>query len=218
MQKINFNGRYNLTQAVIEGRKIMTRREIKAPRRFRGQDVNGFWVYRRPDTREVVEVCMKDYDDFAIEGGQIFPKYELGEVVAVAQRYSSIAAKHPDVDTFLFQVAKAHKISIESVHELAGWNNKLFVKAELMPHQIRITGIKCERLQDISDEDCIKEGLEWQHRANMFYVNPNITNNSREWLGGTPREAFATLIDKVSGRGMWDRNPWTVVYEFELLK
>lgn len=32
------------------------------------------------------------------------------------------------------------------------------------------------------------------------------------------REAFAALIDKVSGRGTWASNPWVVVYEFELMK
>lgn len=30
--------------------------------------------------------------------------------------------------------------------------------------------------------------------------------------------AFASLIDKVSGKGTWDSNPWVIVYEFELLK
>ena len=218
MQKIYFNDHYGLTQAVIKGRKTRMWSIIKTPRRFRGQDVNGFWVYRRPDIREIVEVCMKDYDDYAIEGGQIFPKYKLGEVVAVAQSYSTIAAEHPDVDTFLLQVAKAHKISIESVQDLAGWNNKLFVKAELMSHQIRITGIKCERLQDISDEDCIKEGLEWNHKARMFYVSLGIMSTSREWLGGTPHEAFASLTDMTSGSGTWKSNPFVTAYEFELVK
>ena len=45
------------------------------------------------------------------------------------------------------------------------------------------------------------------------------TEDGRTWkLFPTPREAFATLIDKVSGRGTWKRNPWVVVYEFELVK
>lgn len=216
MQKINFNDRYDLTQAVIEGRKTMTRRfELDADSEYIARHYNPIYkpqhCYYR-DSRGMCQLINSNTRKLFI------PRYKVGEVVAVAQRYLTIAAGHPDVDTFLLQVAKAHKISIESVQDLAGWNNKLFVKAELMPHRIRITGIKCERLQDISDEDCIKEGLEWQHRANMFYVNPNITNNSREWLGGTPREAFASLIDKVSGRGTWGLNPWVVVYEFELVK
>lgn len=52
----------------------------------------------------------------------------------------------------------------------------------------------------------------------MFYVSLGITNTLREWLGGTPREAFATLIDKVYGCGTWGLDPWVVVYEFELVK
>ena len=97
-----------------------------------------------------------------------------------------------------------------------------------MPYRIRITGIKCERLQDISDAECMKEGVvggiigyyvpgikckDWSKES---YVD---TEDGRTWkLFPTPREAFASLIDKVSGRGAWARNPWVVVYEFELVK
>lgn len=34
----------------------------------------------------------------------------------------------------------------------------------------------------------------------------------------TPREAFAALIDKVSGKGTWESNPYVWAYEFELMK
>ena len=207
MQKINFNDRYGLTQAVIEGRKTMTRRLI--PDEFFGLT----W-----DTRGDTLVYENEYGDFIDVRHSKYTRYKVGEVVAVAQRYSTIAAGHPDVDTFLLQVAKAHKISIESVQDLAGWDNKMFTKAELMPHRIRITGIKCERLQDISDEDCIKEGLEWDHKARMFYVSLGITNTLREWLGGTPRDAFASLTDMISGSGTWESNPFVTAYEFELVK
>lgn len=207
MQKINFNDRYGLTQAVIEGRKTMTRRLI--PDEFFGLT----W-----DTMGDTLVYENEYGDFIDVRHSKYTRYKVGEVVAVAQSYSTIAAGHPDVDTFLLQVAKSHKISIESVQELAGWNNKMLTKAELMPHRIRITGIKCKWFQDISDDDCMKEGLEWDHKARMFYVSLGITNTLREWLGGTPREAFATLIDKVYGCGTWGLDPWVVVYEFELVK
>ena len=101
----------------------------------------------------------------------------------------------------------------------AGWLNKMLVKAEYMPHQIRITGIHCERLQDISDAECLKEGVRVEFARNgspMYYYFD--TKRWREVWFDTPREAFAALIDKVSGRGTWASNPWVVVYEFELVK
>ena len=207
MQKINFNDRYGLTQAVIEGRKTMTRRlEFDDELQQMVTDSDSYY-----------------YDDgylvFATQGVDIHhvkTRYKVGEVVAVAQRYSAIAAGHPDVDTFLLQVAKAHKISLESVQDLAGWNNKMFTKAELMPHQIRITGIKCEGLQDIQDADCLKEGVRYIPEINKFYFED--VRREEGFYFDNHREAFAALIDKVSGRGTWGLNPWVVVYEFELVK
>ena len=198
MKKIMFNDRYGLTQAVIEGRKTMTRRIIIPQPDFLSDNFG--WAKRN-------------------NGDVILPKYGVDEIVAVAQRYSTIAAGHPDVDTFLFQVAKAHKISLESVQDLAGWNNKMFAKAELMPHQIRITRIKCERLQDISDEECLREGIR-QFTPNFpknFPIDPTHFVIG-DILKDTPREAFAALIDKVSDRGTWDGNPWVEAHEFDLLK
>lgn len=208
MKKIMFNDRYGLTQAVIEGRKTMTRRFI--PDEFFGLT----W-----DTRGDTLVYENEYGDFIDVRHSKYTRYKVGEVVAVAQSYSTIAAGHPDVDTFLLQVAKAHKISLESVQDLAGWNNKMFTKAELMPHRIRITGIKCERLQDISDAECLKEGVRVEFARNgmpMYYYFD--TKRWREVWFDTPREAFASLIDKVSGRGTWDLNLLDAAYEFELVK
>ena len=110
---------------------------------------------------------------------------------------------------------------------LKGWDNKMFVKADLMPHQICITGIKVERLQDISDEDCLCEGI--IRRDDM--INSRMEDIVRytfanSFVGGvyktyaTPREAFAVLIDKpgIGSKGTWERNPWVVVYTFKLIK
>lgn len=205
MKKIMFNDRYGLTQAVIEGRKTMTRRLI--PDEFFGLT----W-----DTRGDTLVYENEYGDFIDVRHSKYTRYKVGEVVAVAQSYSTIAAGHPDVYTFLPQVAKAHKISIESVHDLAGWNNKMFTKAELMPHQIRIIGIRCERLQDISDADCLREGIRYIPKICKFYFED--VRREAGFCFDDHREAFTMLIDKVSGRGTWASNPWVVVYEFELVK
>ena len=184
-----FNDRYGLTNAVIEGRKTMTRRLI--PDEFFGLT----W-----DTRGNTLVYENEYGDFIDVRHSKYTRYKLGEVVAVSQCYNDMVQEFTDLAF------------------VPGSTNKMFVRADLMPHQIRIIGIRCERLRDISDEECIKEGV---YAGSQALEYPYYFIDTKQFLicdYKSPREAFAALIDKVSGRGTWDRNPWVVVYEFELVK
>ena len=184
-----FNDRYGLTNAVIEGRKTMTRRLI--PDEFFGLT----W-----DTRGNTLVYENEYGDFIDVRHSKYTRYKLGEVVAVSQCYNDVVQEFTDLAF------------------VPGSTNKMFVRADLMTNQIRITGIRCERLQDISDEDCVKEGVRVGSQALEY---PYYFIDTKQFLicdYKSPRRAFAALIDKVSGRGTWDRNPWVVVYEFELVK
>ena len=87
----------------------------------------------------------------------------------------------------------------------------MFVRADLMPHRIRITDIKVERLQEISDEDCLSEGLV-KGLVTYGYRSSGVME-----AYSTPRNAFAALIDKISGAGTWERNPWVFAYTFMLV-
>ena len=214
MKKIMFNDKYSLTQAVLDGRKTMTRRIIKCPRTFRGEWVAGFNIHRRHSDKKIVDwPCMYDADEREFDMGEILPKYELGEVVAIAQCYKSLGM-NPEI-----ALDDKDGIGFYTKTKFApGWKNKMFVRADLMPHHIRITNIKIERLQDISDEDCLKEGIYKgqcgsadTHFMDVYYYKGDIQPYC------TPREAFAALIDKVSGKGTWESNPYVFVYEFELI-
>lgn len=215
MKKIMFNDKYSLTQAVLDGRKTMTRRIIKCPRTFRGEWVAGFNIHIRHSDKKIVDwPCMYDADEREFDMGEILPKYELGEVVAIAQSYM-------DVDRFYRKGKNAAYLEyldsiLPELKLYPGWTNKMFVRADLMPHHIRITDIKIERLQNISDEDCFKEGIfKWDagQKDIPFYSfhNADIPDYNN------PRDAFAELIDKVSGKGTWESNPYVFVYEFELV-
>lgn len=208
MKKIMFNDRYGLTQAVIEGRKTVTRRIVSDKLWDRWTDYDDFCnsVSCGPST----PVVRQYYNEFEFFKDNL--PYKVGEIVAVAQRYSTIAAGHPDVDTFLLQVAKAHKISIESVQDFEGWNNKMFTKVELIPHQIQILDIRPERLQDITDEDCLKEGVRFVENSDGHFSNGMSDGYT------TPISAFAALIDEISGRRIWERNPFVWRIEFKLVK
>lgn len=140
-------------------------------------------------------------------------RYKIGEVVAVAQSYKD-AGINPD-----YIVSYNDDGTPVSAIQSPGWTNKMFTRADLMPHQIRITGIRIERLQDISRESCLREGIEPMLVGCEYYVFSLIDKEKGCWHDyKTPREAFAALIDKVSGRGTWKSNPYVVVYEFELVK
>lgn len=205
MQKAFFNDKYQQTDAVIEGRKTMAR-QIMAGIDFPVNMVMGRVL---PD---------KDGKIYAVANGEniiVKLRYKVGEVVAVAQSYEQIGANpqhyisRPDIDGY------------QIISMCPGWRNKMFVRAELMPHQIRITRIRCERLQDISDEDCMKEGVvdvTYFKTGGRPYELFALPGHEYEETFNTPRQAFAALIDKVSGRGTWDRNPWVVAYKFELVK
>jgi hypothetical protein len=192
-----FNDRYGLTDAVIEGRKIMTRRMI---------NLNS--------TSDVQVRIFAGYVQIIGGSGNVCAEkklpYKVGEVVAVAQSYEQAYCQgNMDADDAIIRGLKYDP----------GMSNKMYVRADLMPHQIRITGIRCERLQDISDAECMKEGVrvEFAKNGRLMYYYFDIKRWREVWFD-TPREAFSALIDKVSGRGTWDRNPWVVAYEFELVK
>ena len=211
MKKIMFNDRYGLTQAVIEGRKTMTRRLINPMPKDCATTHKNCWGADWSD-KPMSLVVDRDtggiYCKYCGNGVRLYDggyhykaKYKVGEVVAVAQSYNEVVRE------------------FTSLALVPGSTNKMFVKAELMPHQINITGIKCERLYDISEADCLKEGVRVEFVRNNVprYYYLDFKRQIKVWFD-TPREAFASLIDKVSGYGTWQRNPWVVAYEFELVK
>ena len=132
--------------------------------------------------------------------------YKVGEVVAIAQSYATvIKGENQELAEKVFN-------HIELNGYGAGLDNKMFVRADLMPHKIKITRVEVDRLQNISIDDCIKEGVEKTH--NLYYRLPLFDGNFYR----TPITAFTAMIEKASGKGTWERNPYVFVYEFELLE
>ena len=138
--------------------------------------------------------------------------YKVGDIVAIAQPYKDIIESMAEYSDIIINVDG----SINREYK-AGWTNKMFVKANLLPHHIRITDVNVERLQSISDEDILREGV-WQFydNKNLFYVSKNI-GHAPDVAFLSAREAFWYLIDNISGKGTWESNPWVVAYSFELV-
>lgn len=210
-KKIMFNDKFCLTQAVLNGTKTMTRRVLKVPKTCNGKEVYSFNILTNSLGTQCVDLI--DYGGNVL--GSWKPHYEVGEVVAIAQSYKEV---YPNAD---FEM-----VGNGFMTESAGWNNKMFVRADLMPHHIKITEVKMERLQDISGKECLREGVK---RASIGFYAEGVKVKDcekeahRETASGClklfpfPRQAFASLIDKISGKGTWESNPFVVAYSFELI-
>lgn len=183
-----FNDQYGLTQAVLDGRKTRTSRIVNpaTDKQISFGNANKEW-----------------YEDE--EGNTYISAYEVGEVIAIAMSYE-----------YIFY--ELHCGLPEECGVGAGWRNKMFVKAEYMPYKIKITNVRAEHLQDISDDECLKEGI-WKGRVGSLethYMDAYYPYKRSLEPCCTPRDAFEILIDKVAGKGTWERNPFVWIYEFEL--
>lgn len=166
---------------------------------------------RKTQTRRICKEQVWAFSDIVNAENGIFhfeiPRYKVGEVVAIAQSYG-------EVIDYGNRIGK-----IYICPKNAGWDNKMFVRADLMPHHICITDIKIERLQDISDDDCIREGIYKgecgsadTHFMDAYYYKGDI----QPYI--TPRRAYENLIDCIFGKETWMSNPYVFVFDFELVK
>jgi len=225
MKKIMFRDDLGLTQAVLAGRKTMTRRIEDS---LTTLVHNYFEYYRKP-----YEVTSQNWDDkkrmvcmwnpkscsFAK------PRYSVGEIVAIGQSYKSI---YDEMMTGDYGDSMYDGFRNLYLVDHKGWENKMYVSPDVMPHQILITDVRAEQLQSISDLECMMEGIYKDENSRFigtpFRVRFDYTfegavekdGERQHWF--TPRDAFSVLIDKVGKKGTWKRNPWVFAYTFERIR
>lgn len=216
-KKIMFNDKYCLTKAVLAGEKTMTRRKFTLTL---DKKVDGKLIRVYPSK------VFFDNDKWLFDyEGRIYnlpkenyPRYNVGDIVAIAQPYKDIIECMAEYSDIIINVDG----SINREYK-AGWTNSMFVRANLMPHHIRITDVKVERLQDISDEDILREGIRKEGYAGgcMYFYNKTYIRKGNRYVepiyNTTPIRAFASLMYKVCGGETWESNPWVVAYSFELV-
>ena len=92
---------------------------------------------------------------------------------------------------------------------------------------LEITGVRVERLQDISEVDALTEGAlsvrspewdmaHWPDWRREFDVA--ISAGKKPPVGPSPRETFRRLWESINGPGSWDANPWVWAIEFKRLE
>jgi hypothetical protein len=87
------------------------------------------------------------------------------------------------------------------------WRPSIFMPRWASRITLEVTGVRVERLQEISRQDAKAEGL---------WPSPH---NGLEMVNGRPygnaQLAFRALWESINGQGSWDANPWVWVIEFQ---
>ncbi|MGR3809571.1 hypothetical protein [Jiulongibacter sp. NS-SX5] len=195
----------DMVQALQEGRKTMTRRTQGL------EEIN-----RAPDKYEVVTLNIGEYL-FSTDSGGLRPevtikaKYQKGDIIWVRESF-----------TVMGHTTKHFAYKADLVKQ--GWDFKWKPSIHMPKAAARIfkkvTNVRVERLQQISQEDCIREGIKQEQFPPMwedsFYFYP--CNDSRDrTYSDSAKVSFYSLWRSINGQNSWDLNPWVFVYEFEVL-
>ena len=204
MKKIMFSQEYCLLPLVFLHQKTKTRRD--------GHKV--YLDYERG--RNLGDFPTLTLEEYAMQKSP----FKVGEIVAVAQSYKALG-----YDPMFCPPGHEDGLGSEE-----GWSNKMYVSADLCKHHIRIDDVKFERLQEISDDEIMKEGIVHgvvdAHNPETGATGDYCYHKLKTVKGickincfvfSNARDAFASLIDKVSGKGTWKRNPYVYAYSFTLI-
>lgn len=154
---------------------------------------------RKTMTRRVIKLTGKWVESFDLPK----PKYEPGDILWVRETWCDVFGRLEYRADFsesklLDRIARYGKV-------ISKWRPSIFMPKEAARLYLRVTDVRVERLQDITEEDAKAEGIEPR-----FSIQDQFSSD-------IARLRFSELWDDINGgRGYWwYTNPWVWVYSFE---
>ena len=183
-----------MVQAILSGRKIMTRRVIK-------QNSTAMkWINAGFRTEYILS-----------QGNEAILKYNVGDILWVRETtcYVMLDDAHDLLEGAKDRIQFVYKASVHSdwmkyAKEKYGykWKPSIFMPREAARIFLRVTDIRIEKLQDISEEDAIAEGCPYGKSDGIF-----------DYAVGDKH--FPTLWANINGEQSWEDNPYVWVISFE---
>ena len=197
-----------MVRAILEGRKTVTRRVIRPMLR---DDEYGFNVwYNEVTNNHVVEKYDEDEDSF-YPTRYVNPRYRKGDILYVRETWCKNGTKY---------LYKAGCPSLQN-NMYIKWRPSIHMPKEVARIFLKVTDVRVERLQDITEEQAIKEGVEGipcdcknldsygscEDCGNYGWLEPPVLDFHYVW--------DHTIKKQDLDHYGWQANPWVWVYEFE---
>lgn len=205
-----------MVQAILDGRKTCTRRVVKTRRK----DACGFYVTKRPDG-SFTGIYEYDEDERMFEN-QLIPPYKPGDILYVRETWERFECWNCEGDE-RGNCPKEPKKSVldkacgcymyRATDEISGdakWHPSIHMPKEAARIWLKVTDVRAERLQNITEDGAKAEGANWKNGKNVGW---------EEKMWRTAIERFAKIWDSTIkksdlDRYGWDANSWVWVIEF----
>ena len=197
-----------MVQAILEGRKTMTRRtkglDCINPRvtifeKSTGWLNQGNWIGKKqiaknPDAFEVLNI--------------IKCPYNVGDILWVRETWQ------------IRDLRKPNEIFYKASDDMtcAPWKPSIFMPKSACRIFLKVKSIRVERLQDVSEEDAKAEGAKDILKINELKMLKGLG----DWQIPRPflmhQFGFLSIWCKINGCENWLQNPFVFVYEFEQIE
>lgn len=200
-----------MVRAILDGSKSQTRRIVK-PQPFTGTLTEGeSWTTEHAFKNDRARYTLSPYGQ---PGDQLWVRETWGSLDAdhTAACKSEGYRKPSDGDRVVYRADPASDYQWGSGKSSQGsfmWRPSIHMPRWASRIALEITGIRVERLQDISESDAESEGITW-HRC-------GCQDGCARCDDRTPKEVFRSLWESINGPGSWDANPFVWVVEFRRL-
>jgi len=215
-----------MVKAVLSGRKTQTRRVIKPqPYKHKYGSIGMFvwrWLYKKKyefqDQQNWINAC-----PYGQVGDRLWvrERFCIGEIVAgdsLPEEEDPIYIEQlaDSKCAIPYEYAISNDIGIENVK----WKPSIFMRREYSRTNLEITNIRVERVQDITPEDALAEGINMESEHALMCIDIADSSYNNSLPNNSPEKAvFIKLWDSINqkrGYG-WDVNPWVWVVEFKVL-
>ena len=214
-----------MIQAIVEGRKTQTRRVIKPQPRRIDDAFDGTWEWKEKGHY---------YDDLTLyEELRSKPPYQVGETVYIKEAWAEWinTSEHLASGVISIEEARAdviYKATTPNWDEILKENgNPYLIKHTLLMPEwaaryfIKIKAVRAERLQEITNEGIIAEGIaRTQHKCNPGFADAILWyyHDGGTYCGDPGVPVFRRPWDSINKDYPWESNPWVWVYTFVKLE
>jgi hypothetical protein len=186
-----------MVRAILDGRKTQTRRIVK-PQPI--VEANGSWRWEGRHGGFVGSMGT-DVDKGFPESARHWARYQPGDRLWVRETWKPVHSADPSRGArYRADVDRDQTVWRPSIH-MPRWASRI---------TLEVTGVKVERLQDISEADARDEGVS-RTEAGFWNADPKRL----QLAGCDARGGFYCLWSDINGPGSWRANPWVVAIAFK---